>query len=232
MSGDLLSSLDVVNKAFKKTMRGYDPGEVDEFLDRVVESIRAYVQKTKDYENMLEAQAEKLADYDNLKGSLHEALLMAQRTAEEKVSNAIKLADHRMSAATAKADDIVAEARVKAEQMIREAESEVVVLADELKKMQQLRTSSFEHIHAFIGALNGTIENAENAGHLEIPDFILAVTKKSEETREAELSPPVADHPAMPEPMIAEEPSAEKKMEISDTLNALGIDPNLLNPDI
>ena len=79
---ELLTSLDIVNQAFKKTMRGYDPSEVDEFLDRVAECIQVYVQKIKDYERVIEEQSEKLRDYDNIKGSLHEALLMAQMTAE------------------------------------------------------------------------------------------------------------------------------------------------------
>ena len=46
--GELLTSLDVVNQSFKKCMRGYDPVEVDEFLDQVAATLQNYVQKIKD----------------------------------------------------------------------------------------------------------------------------------------------------------------------------------------
>ena len=232
---ELLSSLDVVNKAFKKTMRGYDPGEVDEFLDRVAESIQAYVQKTKDYERTVEEQAEKLADYDNIKSSLHEALLMAQRTAEEKVSNATRLADEKISDATTKADDIVAEAKVRAERMIREVEDEIAEFGNELKKLQQLREMGFSHVRSFVGELKKTIDEAEDKGYLEIPELTLGVMKKKGEARRPERAIQ-GDRPETPEASAAdasrEEPSEAKKMEISDTLNALGIDPNLLSSEI
>ena len=55
---ELLTSLDIVNQAFKKTMRGYDPVEVDEFLDRVAESIQVYTQKAKDSERALTERSE------------------------------------------------------------------------------------------------------------------------------------------------------------------------------
>ena len=37
---ELLTSLDVVNQSFKKSMRGYDSAEVDEFLDNVQRRFR------------------------------------------------------------------------------------------------------------------------------------------------------------------------------------------------
>ena len=53
---ELLTSLDVVNQSFKKSMRGYDPAEVDEFLDNVAETLQTYAQMTKDLEQELHAK--------------------------------------------------------------------------------------------------------------------------------------------------------------------------------
>ena len=55
---ELLTSLDVVNQSFKKSMRGYDPAEVDEFLDNVAETLQTYAQRTKDLERDLHAKEE------------------------------------------------------------------------------------------------------------------------------------------------------------------------------
>ncbi len=53
---ELLTSLDVVNQSFKKSMRGYDSAEVDEFLDNVAETLQTYAQRTKDLERDLAAK--------------------------------------------------------------------------------------------------------------------------------------------------------------------------------
>ncbi len=126
--------------------------------------------------------------------------------------------------------------------MIREAENEIAVFGNELKKLQQLRASGFEHVRAFIGTVKKTVEDAENDGYLEIPELTLGVMKKKGEARRGERAPSgdsvavpfdlSATSDAVPADVSREEPSEAKKMEISDTLNALGIDPNLMNPEI
>ncbi|MDR1966378.1 MAG: DivIVA domain-containing protein [Synergistaceae bacterium] len=187
---ELLTSLDIVNQAFKKTMRGYDPSEVDEFLDRVAECIQVYVQKIKDYERVIEEQSEKLRDYENIKGSLHEALLMAQRTAEEKVTNANMLADEkvaqadrvsdeRIGHATVTAENILADARIKAERMIRDAETSVLDFGHELTLLQELRNSGFANLHAFISEVNGVLDKAESTGKIQIPTMTLNIMSRS-----------------------------------------------------
>jgi cell division initiation protein len=187
---ELLTSLDIVNQAFKKTMRGYDPSEVDEFLDRVAECIQVYVQKIKDYERVIEEQSEKLRDYENIKGSLHEALLMAQRTAEEKVTNASLLADEKVSQAdrvseerighaTVTAENILADARIKAERMIRDAEASVLEFGHELTTLQDLRNAGFANLHAFISEVNSVLDRAETSGKIQIPTMTLNLMSRA-----------------------------------------------------
>jgi cell division initiation protein len=187
---ELLTSLDIVNQAFKKTMRGYDPSEVDEFLDRVAECIQVYVQKIKDYERVIEEQSEKLRDYENIKGSLHEALLMAQRTATEKVNNASLLADEKVAQAdraseekighaTVTAENILADARIKAERMIRDAESSVLDFGHELTMLQELRNAGFASLHSYISEISGVLDKAESTGKIQIPTMTLNLMTRS-----------------------------------------------------
>jgi cell division initiation protein len=171
-------------------MRGYDPSEVDEFLDRVAECIQVYVQKIKDYERVIEEQSEKLRDYENIKGSLHEALLMAQRTAEEKVTNANLLADEKVAhadrlsdekigQATVTADNILADAKMKAERMLHDAEASVLDFGQELTLLQELRNSGFANMHAFISDINGVLDKAQSAGKIQIPTLTLNLLNRS-----------------------------------------------------
>jgi cell division initiation protein len=222
--------LDVVNQGFKKTMRGYDPAEVDEFLDKVAECIQAYVQKTKDCERIIAEQGERLRDYDNIKGSLHEALLMAQRSAEEKVSNATVIAEEKLTQANAYASDIIAEAKAKADKIIKDAEQEVAECGMELQSLQSLRDSGFASVRAFVRDMNEVIERAENSGKIKMPDRPSSALNKEIQSRSG--SAPAVSSIEFERIEKAEKSEEAKKKELSNTLNILGIDPSLLNSDM
>lgn len=225
---ELLTSLDIVNQAFKKTMRGYDPTEVDEFLDHVAECLQVYAQKTKDYERDLETQQEKLSDYERLKDSLQEALVMAQKTAEGRISNATEMADSIVSEARGKADGIVSEARAKAENIVRKSEDDIVALRTELEKLDALRKTGFAAFRDLMHQITSAINNAESEGLLHVPEFVRDINANA------------ARNPSMPfykenqESADADTPHEKepvKKLGIADTLTALGIDPKLLETD-
>jgi DivIVA domain len=250
---DLLTSLDVVNQAFKKSMRGYDPAEVDEFLDRVAECIQVYVQKTKDHERTIEEMSEKLHDYEHIKGSLHEALLMAQRTAEEKVVNAsraaddkltqaARLADERLNQANFNAESILAEARLKAERIIADAEAEVAGIAAELQKVEDLRNTTFSGIKALIEEVATVVERAESTGKLQIPGTLQGITDRfaaahatfrtdSHVPQHQQGQAHATFSPPLEEPLAVKSEEA-KRQDISEALSALGIDPSLLNANV
>lgn len=230
--GEMLSSLDVVNKAFKKTMRGYDPAEVDEFLDRVAESIQAYVQQTKEFERVMDEQKEKLRDYEKIKGSLHEALLMAQRTAEEKVANAIKAAEERLVNATTTADGIIADARAQAEHMLQEAELSVARYGEELRTLQQFRGEALARMRAFASEIWTAVDTTENGGGIQIPDFTQETMRRNEGRVQLSNRASKGDDAqagAIPYAESATAAGDGGQLDITETLSVLGIDPNLLN---
>ena len=176
--------------------------EVDEFLDRVAESIQVYTQKAKDSERALTELKERLRDYETLKGSLQEALLMAQKTAEERIRNA-----------TTAADGIVNDARLRAERIVKEAEMSVVEFGNELNTLKELRSSGFSRLKGLLNEIAEVIEKAEGGEKLHLPDFTTELIRKSE------ISKAGASSSGDGEP---------KKLDLSDTLNALGLDPGLL----
>ena len=112
---ELLTSLDVVNQSFKKSLRGYDAAEVDEFLDHVAETLQSYNQKNKEMERELAAKTDSLAEYEKMKNVLHEALLMAQKSADERVSSAREQASRILEDARAEAQAIKSDAAQEAE---------------------------------------------------------------------------------------------------------------------
>lgn len=112
-----MTSLDVVNQSFKRSMRGYDPSEVDEFLDSVSDTLQQYAQRTKEMERELFTKNEKLAEYENMKNLLQEALITAQKSADEKLRSAEEEAAEIVSKAEKKADSLFKDAAVEAEKL-------------------------------------------------------------------------------------------------------------------
>ena len=114
---ELLTSLDVVNQSFKKSIRGYDAEEVDEFLDTIAETLQTYAQRTKELERELSAKEESLTEYENMKTVLHEALIMAQKSADDRIRNARDQATKIIADAEVKAKEICADAAVEADKL-------------------------------------------------------------------------------------------------------------------
>jgi cell division initiation protein len=119
-----ITPVDIQHKTFKKVLQGYDRGEVDHFLDEMIESLEDEAQERA----ALEAQAadlrERISHFKAMEESLQNTLLLAQRTADE-----VKAAAHK------EADLIKAQAKMEAE---REVGS--LVERTEEKKREYQRT--------------------------------------------------------------------------------------------
>ncbi|MDR0764113.1 MAG: DivIVA domain-containing protein [Synergistaceae bacterium] len=239
---ELLTSLDIVNQAFRKTIRGYDPAEVDEFLDRVAECIQIYVQKIKDCEYAIEEQSEKLREYESIKDSLHETLLTAQRTAEEKLNNADILADEKIEHARATAENILTGARAEAESLVRDAETSVLGFGRELTTLRELRDAGLAGLRSYIGEIGEFLDKAERADKIQIPAMTLDLMTRSETRTDAsarqafEYRPPrfAENRAAASAPKLCAAPvqnviPEHMQERLANTLNVLGIDLGLLD---
>ena len=152
---ELLTSLDVVNQSFKKSLRGYDPVEVDEFLDNVAETLQTYSQKTKDMERDLHAKEESLAEYEKMKDVLHEALLMAQKSADEKVRSAQE-----------QASKIIYEAKEKAEMICKDAAQEADRLRDGVSQIRNVRNLYEQEFRGLLAKFDNMLNQSINSSTL------------------------------------------------------------------
>lgn len=117
-----LSPIDIHNKEFSRSFRGYNEDEVDDFLERVIQDYEGLIRNNKQLEEDIVRTNEKLAHYDSLEDSLSKAILIAQETSEEVKNNARKEAQLIIREAEKNADRIVSEALNKARKMALEME--------------------------------------------------------------------------------------------------------------
>lgn len=99
--------VDIQHKSFKKILNGYDRAEVDRFLDEIIETLEDESQARAALEAELADLRERISHFKSMEESLHNTLLLAQRTADE-----VKASAHK------EADLIRAEARVGVEKEI------------------------------------------------------------------------------------------------------------------
>lgn len=153
-----ITALDIENKAFAKVLRGYDPLEVDEFLDSVAESLHEWAGKCKRMEQEKRLLEDQLKEYGELKHSLQEALLMAQKSADDKVN-----------AAKRQGDAIIAEAKARAEKMLFDASVEKDRCVRDVKDLQKLKQELNAEIRSVISKFSALVETEERGEGTENP---------------------------------------------------------------
>lgn len=105
-----LTPMDIYNKEFNKSFRGYDQEEVDMFLDQVVDEYEKLQKANIIAEEKIASLTEHLEHYRTLEGTLKETLMTAQNTAEEVLENARKKAAMIVDSAQRQARDVVEKA--------------------------------------------------------------------------------------------------------------------------
>lgn len=105
-----LTPLDIHNKEFTQSFRGYDRDEVNEFLDQVMKDYEILIREKNDLERKLKDIEERLGHFTNIEDTLNKSILVAQETAEELKSSANKESKLIIKEAEKNADRIINEA--------------------------------------------------------------------------------------------------------------------------
>lgn len=113
-----LTPLDIQNKEFKKSLRGYNAEEVEDFLDDVLRDYELIYKQNMDFNDRIEKLTDKLEEYKNLEETMRQTLLMAQETSVQLKSNTQR-----------EAEILLEEARQKSHKMQEEAEWKVEKLS-------------------------------------------------------------------------------------------------------
>jgi len=116
----MLTPLDIHNKEFGRSLRGYNEDEVNEFLDRVIKDYEALIRENRNLEEKVAALEERLKHFQTLEETLSKSIIVAQETAEEVKANARKEAQLIVKEAEKNADRIINEALVKSRKMAME----------------------------------------------------------------------------------------------------------------
>lgn len=160
-----LTPLDIHNKEFHRSLRGYSESEVDEFLDEVVREFEALLKENSSLKEEVASLTAKLQHYRQLEETLHNTLIVAQETAEEVKASARK-----------EAELIVREAQLEAERIIKAGEERIREVQETLEQLQKqvnvFRTRIRSMLQSQLELLEadwGLDSHASHAGHGAMP---------------------------------------------------------------
>lgn len=121
-----LTPLDIHNKEFTRSFRGYDEDQVNEFLDQVIKDYETVTREKKELFDRVNELEEKLSHFSSIEKTLNSSILVAQETAEEVKKNADK-----------EAKLIVREAEKNADRLINESISKSRKITNEIEELKK-----------------------------------------------------------------------------------------------
>lgn len=173
-----ITPADIQAQTFSEAKRGYDPAEVDVFLEQLSAEVDAMLSKIVDLKNRLTATEQQLADAQAELASrpaetVEETPVQAQPSAltasERQISAALiaaqQTADQIVAEAKKNADRIASEADTKARDVIRQALQEK---QQELKEIDRLKASREQFKEEYMKLIQHFMDDAQNSFPPEI----------------------------------------------------------------
>ncbi|NLL43207.1 MAG: DivIVA domain-containing protein [Firmicutes bacterium] len=171
----MLKPIDIHNMEFKRTLRGYDPEEVDDFLADILVKYETIYQENRKLHAELEALRAELEGQDHQEQDILDLISLTKQTVQEAKTIARQEADNVVNVAQSEAERILVEARLKAQQLLAEAE-------ERLQKTQRAELQLREKIRLTMETIwNVLVDDGNEPGATRLYREI-ASTKAAEET--------------------------------------------------
>lgn len=173
-----ITPLDIKKQVFKKVFRGYDPIEIETFLEMVAEEYESLIKERNELSDEVLKLKTQLRDYQEVERTFKESLMNVQQTINQSRENSRR-----------ESDLIIKEAEVRAEKIIENAKMQLIEMKNELMVIKAQKDS-------FAKRLRHLVESQlELLDVLEIDDLGfdgLKITGKPKETKFHMREPAIA----------------------------------------
>jgi cell division initiation protein len=148
-----ITSWEVKNQKFKKKFKGYDPTEVDNFLEILAGEIEEGTKEINLAMEKLSSLENKLSEYQNMEQTLQSVILTTQKTAEELKKNAEK-----------EAELLLREAHLKGQKLLEESSLKISELKKEVYELKNLKDAYVLKFKSMLDLHKNLLENLEQEG--------------------------------------------------------------------
>ncbi len=119
---------------FKQARHGYEPAEVDSYVDSVGSTVAQLQGQIRDLRHRLHEAETRANETGQAEETLRRTLVLAQRTADAAIAEARAEADEISTDARTRAEQMVRDAEYDSERRVREAETQATMLRAEAEK--------------------------------------------------------------------------------------------------
>lgn len=166
-----ITALDITQRQFRRTLRGYDPDEIQAFLSEVASAFEALARETQQIRDQLAHKDEVIEGHAGRERMIHETLLTAQRACE----------DIRESARR-EADAMIADAELQAERIVQGAHGRFQKIVDEIHEMKRQRVQLAAQIRSVLRAHDKLLEAFGDGEREDRVEFLPAKKKAADES--------------------------------------------------
>lgn len=223
-----LTAIDVQQKTFRERFRGFDPDEVEDFLERVVETLRGNELKLRQQQDELESLKQDLAGTKEAEEAIKRTYITAQRTSQEMVGEAQEKVNRILEKAKSEAEGMVSAARADAKRTRDDATAEHESLQRRVAQLRTAVTDLQARLKQFAEGAAVELEGLGASIDLETHSIseILETAEKQATTGSAEGQPAEKAAPAEQPPAekTAEQTESEATKPVADAPKAEGRD--------
>lgn len=146
-----ITPMDIKNQDFKKVMRGFDPVEVNTFLEMLSNELETVVRNQKENHERVKDLEEQLKHYKQLEKSLQQALLQAQESAT-----------HSREQSTKEAEIIIKQAETRASEIVHDARSSLSRIRNEIEQLKTIRETMVSRLKILLNSQLELLQSLES----------------------------------------------------------------------
>ena len=155
----MLAPHELKNKPFSKSIKGYNPAEVDEYIEFLIGKYTEVYRENNELERKLHVVVTNLDEIKDEEESIRSTLISAQKMADQIVKDASDRAEVITGAVKERCDAVIAEFREQ--------------LKAEKEEMWELRTRIVEFKKQLFDMYRGHIESVKNVSVNELDEIVL-----------------------------------------------------------
>jgi cell division initiation protein len=211
-----ISAIDIRKHTFEKIFRGYDPDEVDAFLNSLSQEWERYSSENSLLKMQLEYAEKELSKLKDIESTLFRTLKAAEDTGRLIEKEANETAEKRIEESKITANDLVNEAETRTNQIIKATEDRLRRFKEDFAAEIKIQERDFRAIENFRDNLIVQLSSLANSTMETVERFEGKYDKESVLNRMEEIKQHVAeiDIPKkslfQPEIRVAEEPAEEE----------------------
>ena len=155
----MLAPHELKNKPFSKSIKGYNPAEVDEYIEFLIGKYTEVYRENNELERKLHVVVTNLDEIKDEEESIRSTLISAQKMADQIVKDASDRAEVITGAVKERCDAVIAEFKEQ--------------LKAEKEEMWELRTRIVEFKKQLFDMYRGHIESVKNVSVNELDEIVL-----------------------------------------------------------